>query len=171
MKILDELRHRLARGDASDQPQPADAGEAPFPGYDKLDHAQVAARLHRLSQVDLAAAEEYERAHADRPQVLNKLRYLRTNEPLPGYDALEPDQIADALAGADAETIKRVRDYERKFAHRPQVMADAVALLGSASASATETQAREERDARVRDGISSRQKTADVLSDDGRPAD
>ena len=59
--------------------------------------------------------ETYERAHGNRPAVLEKLRYMRGTEPLPGYDALTPEQIAEALAGADAETVKAVRDYERKF--------------------------------------------------------
>src|SRR5215211_455122 len=43
---------------------------------------------------------------------------MRTTEPLPGYDALGPEQIATALAGADAETVKAVRESERKFGHR-----------------------------------------------------
>jgi hypothetical protein len=56
--------------------------------------------------------EAYERSHKNRPEVLDKLRYLRTTEPLPGYDALTPAQIAEELAGADAETVKAVRDYD-----------------------------------------------------------
>jgi hypothetical protein len=38
--------------------------------------------------------------------VLDKLRYMRGREPLPGYDALRLDQIAKALSGADAETSR-----------------------------------------------------------------
>jgi hypothetical protein len=41
--------------------------------------------------------------------VLDKLRYMRGSEPLPGYDALSPEEIATALSGADAETVKAVR--------------------------------------------------------------
>jgi hypothetical protein len=40
---------------------------------------------------------------AARPVVLDKLRYMRGSEPLPGYDALTTEQIAKTLAGADAE--------------------------------------------------------------------
>jgi hypothetical protein len=54
-----------------------------------------------------------------RPEVLDMLRYMRGSEPLPGYDALSPEQVARALAGADAETVKAVRDYERKFGTSP----------------------------------------------------
>ena len=54
--------------------------------------------------------------------MLEKLRYMRGSEPLPGYDTLTPEQIAEALAGADAETVRAVRDYERKFQHRQSVL-------------------------------------------------
>ena len=89
---------------------------------DQLEDKQVKATLSRLSQVELAAVEAYERSHRDRPAVLDKLRYMRGSQPLPGYDALSPDEIADALAEADGETIRAVRDYERKFGHRRQVL-------------------------------------------------
>jgi hypothetical protein len=77
----------------------------------------VSDQLSQLSQVELAAVETYERAHRSQPVVLEKLRYVRSSEPMPGYDALTPEQIAEELAGADAETIRAVRDYERKFQH------------------------------------------------------
>jgi hypothetical protein len=57
---------------------------------------------------------------------LDKLRYMRQREPLPGYDALSVEEILAALEETDLETIKRVRDYERKFANRPRVMEEAV---------------------------------------------
>ena len=104
--------------------------------------------------------ETYERSHQERPQVLAKLRYMRTNEPLPEYDTLSPAQISEALAGADAETVKAVRDYERKFGHRPDVMDEAARVLATAKSSPEETLAREAREARVRDGFASRAKTA-----------
>jgi hypothetical protein len=167
MKIIDSLRRRSTPDSAPTRA--ADPSGPPMRGYDKLDDRQIVPRLHELSQVDLEAVETYERAHANRSVVLAKLRYLRTAEPLPGYDALSPEQIADALEGADAETIKGVRDYERKFAHRPQVMEDAVRMIADAKASPEEARDRAERDQRVRDGIRDRQKTAQGLSDDGRP--
>jgi hypothetical protein len=54
--------------------------------------------------------------------VLDKFRHMRRSDPLPGYDALSPDEIATALSGADAETVNALRDYKRKFACRRQVM-------------------------------------------------
>ena len=61
--------------------------------------------------------------------MLDKLRYMRGSEPLPGYDALTPEQIAEALAGADAETVKAVRDYERKFHGRRSVLDETARVL------------------------------------------
>ena len=130
MKILDALRNRRSRGVAPDEEASSpDAAELPFPGYDKLDDKELGARLPELSQVELAAVETYERSHENRPEVLDKLRYMHTREPLPGYDALSPEQIVEALAGADAETVRAVRDYERKFGARPQVMEAAARVL------------------------------------------
>ena len=161
MKILDALRGRRPQSDTPTGPAPAsDGGDAPIRGYDKLDAREVGARLDKLSQVELAAVEAYERSHQDRPQVLDKLRYMRTDEPLPEYDTLSPAQISEALAGADAETVKAVRDYERKFGHRAEVMDEAARVLTTAKSSPEETLAREAREARVRDGFASRAKTA-----------
>jgi hypothetical protein len=166
MRILDALRNRRSRGDAPDEEASSpDAAELPFPGYDNLDDKEVGARLPELSQVELAAVEAYERSHKNRPEVLDKLRYMHTSEPLPGYDALSPEQIVEALAGADAETVKAVRDYERKFGNRHQVMQEAARVLPTATASAGEDRAREERDTRVREGFADRDKTGRDLAE------
>jgi hypothetical protein len=161
MKILDALRKRRSHGDApGEEASSPDASELPFPGYDKLDDKELGARLPELSQVELAAVETYERAHENRPEVLDKLRYMHTSEPLPGYDALSPEQIAEALAGADAETVRAVRDYERKFGARQQVMEAAARVLPDATASAGEDHADAEKAERVREGFAGRDKTA-----------
>jgi hypothetical protein len=161
MKILDALRTRRSdRGAPGGNASSPEVDQLPIPGYDQLDDRQVAAGFHRLSQVELAAVETYERSHRNRPEVLDKLRYMRGSEPLPGYDALTPEQIATALAGADARTVKAVRDYERKFGHRQQVLDEATRVLPNATASAGEDRAHAEREARVRKGIAGRDKTA-----------
>src|SRR4051794_7077682 len=160
MKILDALRGQRAHGGTPQEtPSAPDAPGQPIPGYDKLDPRQIGARLEGLSQVELAAVEAYERSHLDRQPVLDKLRYMRTNEPLEGYDELNPEQIREAIAGADSETVKAVRDYERKFRHRPEVMDDAARALATAPESGQEASAREAREARVREGFKSRAKT------------
>jgi hypothetical protein len=173
MNILERVRNRSHREQASHagslEASSEGADRLPTPGYDQLDSREIAARLSKLSQVELGAVETYERSHKDRPEVLDKLRFMRGKEPLPGYDALSPEQIADALAGADRETVKAVRDYERKFRHRAQVLAEAARVLPTAQASPREARAREDRATRVREGMAGRAKTADGLAS-GRSA-
>jgi hypothetical protein len=168
MNILERLRNRWPRAATGDpgsaETGSSDADQLPFAGYDKLDHKEIGARLHGLSQVELAAVESYERSHKNRPEVLDRLRYMHTSEPLPGYDALTTEQIAKALAGADAETVKAVRDYERKFGHRPEVMEEAARVLSTAPASAGEDRARKGQAALVREGFAGRAKTAGGLA-------
>ena len=96
--------------------------DVPFTGYEKLDEKDVVQVLREHSQVELEAVETYERSHQNRLRVLDKLRFMRQDEPFSGYDALESKQIVVALDDADLETVKRVRGYERKFADRPAVL-------------------------------------------------
>ena len=85
---------------------------------------------------------------------------MQGTEPLPGYDALTTEQIAEALAGADAETVKAVRDYERKFQHRQSVLDEAARVLPASRASAGEERAREEKAALLREGYADRERSA-----------
>ena len=163
MKILEALRKRRSGHSERDTPATTShPGEdrLPIPGYDELGEKQVSDQLAQLSQVELAAVEDYERAHGSRPVVLDKLRYMRGSEPLPGYDTLTTEQIAEALAGADAETVRAVRDYERKFAHRQSVLEEAARVLPTAPASAREERAREDKASLLREGYADRERTA-----------
>jgi hypothetical protein len=125
MRLLDSLRRRRSDRDAahtgSEPPSAGDEGE-PIAGYDRLKADRVTEDLHRHSQTELASIEDYERSHKDRPEVLDKLRYLRGNEPLPEYDALDAKEICAALEGADLETLTLVREYEMKFHRREDVL-------------------------------------------------
>jgi hypothetical protein len=94
----------------------------PVPGYDKLKTKDLVASLPKHSQVELASIESYERSNQERREVFDKLRWLRQEEPLPGYDALNPEEIVEALEKADATALKRVRSYERKFGARREVL-------------------------------------------------
>jgi len=163
MKILEALRKRRspgAEGDIAAATSSPDEHRLPISGYDQLKDKEVSDKLSQLSQVELAAVETYERAHRSRPAVLEKLRYMRSSEPLPGYDALTPEQIATALAGADAETVRAVRDYERKFQHRQSVLAEAARVLPASQASAGEERAQEGKAALLREGYADRERTA-----------
>ena len=128
MTILSALRERVSTRDSAPA-RPAMYREIqsrkpglPFAGYDRLDARQVIDGLCDHSQIELEAVESYERSHQDRQPVLDKLRYMRGSEPLPGYDALNVEEIVSALEEADPATIKKVRGYERKFANRPDVL-------------------------------------------------
>jgi hypothetical protein len=160
MRFLKHLRSRPADegpGDAATAgPQDAGAQDLPIEGYDRLNAKQVVGKLQDLSQVQLEALEAYERSHDERPAVLAKLRYMRSSEPLEGYDNLDADAVSRALAGADAERVKAIRDYERKFQRRRQVLDEAARVLPDAPASAAETRAREEKTARVKASTRSR---------------
>ena len=108
----------------TNQPEPTADRRLPFAGYDHLDYRQVMGQLSRHSQIELEAVEAYERSHANRKPVLDKLHYMRGPEPVPGYDALSVEEIASALGEADLSTIKAIRDYERKFANRRPVLVE-----------------------------------------------
>ena len=129
MIILSAIRDRFfpsspsAPNLARDASTAAGDGDAlPFAGYDRLGDRQVIDGLCDHSQIELEAVESYERSHKDRKPVLDKLRWMRGREPLPGYDALSVEEVVAALEEADLATIKRVRGYERKFAHRSEVL-------------------------------------------------
>ncbi len=142
MTILTVVRDRLSRRDTSAQSagdaqgDPAAEAQLPFAGYDRLGDREVAEGLCDHSQIELEAVESYERSHKDRKPVLDKLRYMRGREPLPGYDALGVEEIVAALEEADLATITKVRGYERKFANRSQVLEEVVRTLTARRAAA-----------------------------------
>lgn len=138
-------------GDAGSAQAPSpDERELAIEGYGGLDGKDLTDRFRQLTQVQLGQVEDYERSHRDRPEVLAKLRYLRTSEPIAGYDELEIEKISEALVGADSETVKAVRDYERRFRRRTLVLKETARVLPGSEPSAGETKAQDEKDARVR---------------------
>ncbi len=122
MSLLAGLRRRGAARDADlDLPQ---ADTVAIQGYDQLVDKKVITQLCRLSQQELEAVETYERAHDGRPVVLDKLRYLRGDEPVIGFDALTPEQVPAALEDADLETLDLVRSYEQRLRGRERVLTE-----------------------------------------------
>ena len=159
MKLLERLRngspHAEAGARGSAEASSADAQRLPIARYDQLDGKQVFPQLSQLSQVELAAVDAHERSHRERPVVLNRLRWLRGSEPLPGYDALDSDEIVRALADADAATVKAVRSYERHHRDRRDVRAEVARVMPTAQASAGQDRAREQKAALVQAGLRS----------------
>ena len=159
MRILGGLRNGSSNGPdgARGSAEASSADEQPLPiaRYDQLEGKQVFPQLSQLSQVELAAVETHERSHRNRPVVLNRLRWLRASEPLPGYDALDSDEIIRILADAGAATVKAVRSYERHHRDRGEVRAAVARVLPSSQASAGQVRAREQKAALVQAGIRS----------------
>jgi hypothetical protein len=162
MSIFTALRDRISPAESSAGGSGAEprypAAEAPisFAGYDRLDARQVIDGLRDRSQIELGAVETYERSHRNREPVLDKLRYMRGPEPLPGYDALPVEGVLAAIEDADLETVKKVRAYERKFAARSAVLEDVVRIqhLRQASRPASSAPAYQPASARVKAGAS-----------------
>jgi hypothetical protein len=168
MTFLEALRHRRSRGsERGAQAETSSPDDQPMPiaGYDELGQKEISDQLSQLSQVQLATIETYERAHDARPVVLDKLRYMLTSEPVPGYDALTTEQIAEAIAEADAETVKAVRDYERKFQHRRTVLDEAARALPNSPPSAGEERARKDKATLLREGYADRARIAPDASE------
>jgi hypothetical protein len=94
----------------------------PVSGYESLKTKEVIASLSSRSQVELAEIESYEHTHQNRLSVFDKLRWLRQDEPLPGYDSLSSNEVLAALEAADLAALKRVRGYERKFHARREIL-------------------------------------------------
>ncbi len=133
MNLISTLRNRLFVGGdevAPDEGQPPSGASSAVSGYAGLKDADVNSGLSRHTQVELGEIETYERSHRNRPAVLNKLRYLRGPEPIKGYDKLDVAGVSAALKDADVETIRAVREYERKFRRRTPVLEE-LARIGS----------------------------------------
>ncbi|HEX3804024.1 MAG TPA: hypothetical protein VHV75_14380, partial [Solirubrobacteraceae bacterium] len=64
-----------------------------------------------------------------RQTVLQRLTSLRGQQPVPGYDELNVQEIHKQLAEGDAELAARVRDYERPRKNRDGVLTAADAQL------------------------------------------
>lgn len=167
MKILEHLanrRHETTADPSRTEQAPSGEAELPIAGYDGLDPKQIRVQLSALSQVELAAIEDHEVSHQARAKVLNRLRWLKGSEPVPGYDALETKAIVTALSSADAATLKAVRDYERRHRDRHEIRTEVDRVLPTAPLSAHEDRAREEQAGLVQAGFAGREKAAGSLA-------
>jgi hypothetical protein len=100
----------------------AAGSDLPISGYDDLTAVEINDRLPSLSQADLAAIDEYERAHDDRSTVTGRIETLRADQPWRGYDDQTVVEIRKALTGADEATVAEVRKYEAGHKNRQGVL-------------------------------------------------
>jgi hypothetical protein len=110
-------------------------GERPGPAkwtseaYEDLTAVEVIEKASQLSQRELREVETYEKAHQSRQTVLQKIASLRGQEPVPGYDELNVQDIHKQLSEGNEELAARVRDYERPHKNRDGVLTAADAKL------------------------------------------
>jgi hypothetical protein len=100
----------------------ATATQGHIEGYDGMSVPTLCSELRLHSQAELTEVDAYERSHEDRTPVLDKLRYLRTREPVSGYDDLSTEDLLTRLGDVDAGTLLAARGYETKLRHRPEVL-------------------------------------------------
>jgi ferritin-like metal-binding protein YciE len=91
-------------------------------GYGKLTATEIVEKLANLSQVDLAKIDSYERKNENRRTILSRITGLRGEEPWPGYDELNVEEVRAVLDEGDENRVKRVRSYERSHKHRAGVI-------------------------------------------------
>jgi len=93
-----------------------------IPGYDELTAQEIHDKLSKLSQIDLAKIDSYERKNHNRTTVLSRITALRGSEPWPGYDELNVSEIKAVLGEGDEDRIKQVGAYERSHKNRAAVI-------------------------------------------------
>jgi ferritin-like metal-binding protein YciE len=112
----------VARAEGQVKGAVASAQDLPIPDYDKRSAAEIVEQLPKLSQVDLAKVQSYERRHDGRTTVVSRTESLRRDEPWPGYDEQTVEDVRAALRKADRRTLSDVRDYERAHKGRGGVL-------------------------------------------------
>jgi ferritin-like metal-binding protein YciE len=96
--------------------------DLPITGYETLTAEDIVTRLRQLSQAELVRLRAYERGADARQTVLERIDTLVEDEPWTGYDAQNVEQISTALASADEDRRKAVREYERRHKERAGVI-------------------------------------------------
>jgi ferritin-like metal-binding protein YciE len=112
----------VARAEGRAKGAVATKDDLPIARYDALNVEEVVAKLPKLSQVDLAKVDSYERRHENRSTVTDRVKTLQASEPWPGYDELTLSEVKQALDGANAERIDGVLAYERAHKARAGVL-------------------------------------------------
>jgi hypothetical protein len=103
----------------------ATEGDLPIADYDKQTADAIASKLNGFSQRELRMIGAYEAKRSNRATIMDRIAKLTGEEPWAGYDEQTVDAISSALAGADAETARKVLAYERNHKSRSSVIDDA----------------------------------------------
>jgi ferritin-like metal-binding protein YciE/Asp-tRNA(Asn)/Glu-tRNA(Gln) amidotransferase C subunit len=100
----------------------ASESDLAIPRYNRLTAEEIVEKLSELSQIDLAKVDAYERKNENRSTVLSRISALRGDEPWPGYDELNANEVRAALGESDEGRVKAVRSYERAHKNRTGVL-------------------------------------------------
>ena len=100
--------------------------DLPLRNYDRQSGNAIAAKLRAFSQRELRAIGAYEAEHERRGAVLARVAELSMDEPWPGYDEQDGDEIIAALTNANAT---RAIVYEREHKARAAIIAAASRAL------------------------------------------
>lgn len=100
----------------------AGADDLPIAGYDDLTADEIVSRLRGLTQIELGVVDGYERRHADRSTVIDRIGDLRGEQPWAGYDEQTATEIRSALRDAGEDERRAVREYERRHKERQSVL-------------------------------------------------
>ncbi|MGI8413841.1 MAG: DUF892 family protein [Solirubrobacteraceae bacterium] len=113
----------VARAEGEVKGALASEQDLPIDRYAQLRVGEIDDRLPRLSQIELAGIDAFERTHKNRSTVLNRIAALQGDEPWPGYDELTVEEIQAVMAKSDDESRERaIRDYERAHKNRVGVL-------------------------------------------------
>lgn len=112
----------VARAEGEVKGAVASADDLAIAGYEDLNAEEIVKRLPSLSQIDLAKVDGFERRHQDRTTITDRVQSLLGDEPWPGYDEQNVQEIRKALDGADSSKAREVADYERRHKDRNGVL-------------------------------------------------
>jgi hypothetical protein len=96
--------------------------DLPITDYGKLTADEIASKLKGLSQRDLRKIDAYERKHADRATITDRIAKLSGEEPWSGYDEESVESITRRLSDADDRAARDVLAYERDHKDRAGVV-------------------------------------------------
>ena len=100
----------------------ASAEDLAIADYDSLTVGQINERLSDLPQVELAKVDGYERRNQNRTTITERISSLRGDEPVPGYDEMNADEVIKRLTDGDERLADEVREYERRHKNRSGVL-------------------------------------------------
>lgn len=117
----------VARAEGSVKGAVATKDDLPIPRYEDLTADEIVSRLPKLSQIDLAKVDAYERRTEDRSTITARISTLQGSEPWPGYDELTAAEVTKALGTAGKARVTSVLSYERAHKARAGVLKKAEA--------------------------------------------